>query len=162
MFARWFFAFGLLAVQTGSSWASGLLPDALPQDVRSVQACLASRSGDLAAACIGVTARACLKPGDGPDRTAQCLVRERAVWDLFLNNDYQGAMMALYPAARRELTAIEREWVVEMERRCAFIRTAAPPAATPPFVEVERCKLNATATQWLWLRELPMKREKER
>ena len=161
MFARAVIVAALFVVPAGPVLAGGPLPPALPQDVQDVQACLSSRTADLAATCIGVTAAACLKTADSQQRMTQCMIRERAVWDLFLNNDYPAVMETMRPAAREELRAIERQFVSGTERRCTFIRTAMGYSSYIQVVEIERCMMHATAAQWLWLRDFQMKPEKQ-
>jgi uncharacterized protein YecT (DUF1311 family) len=140
--------------------ARGTLPAALPQDVQAVQACLGSRDAFQAPSCIGAAANACLKTADSQQRMTQCMIRERAVWDLFLNNDYQVVMSVMRPEAQGELREIERAFVRDMERRCTFIRKAWGYSSYIQVVEIEECMMHATAVQWLWLRDFPMKKEK--
>jgi uncharacterized protein YecT (DUF1311 family) len=160
MIARFLFVALLLALPAREALAGRPLPLALPQDVRAVQACLGSRTSDLSATCIGVMSASCLKTADSQQRMTQCMIRERAVWDLFLNNDYQAVMANLRPAAREQLRAIERQFVSGTERRCTFIRTAMGYSTYIQVVEIERCMMHATAVQWLWLRDFQMKPEK--
>ena len=150
-----------LLVLANTATAAGRLPPAAPGDVQAIQACLGSRNVNLAASCIGVVADACLKTADSQQRMTQCMVRERAVWDLFLNNDYPVVLSVMRPGARNELREIERAFVRDMERRCTFIRTAWGYSSYIQVVEIEQCMLRATAVQWLWLRDFPMKREKQ-
>lgn len=138
--------------------AGGKLPPAAPHDVQAVQACLGSRSQFDAASCIGVVANACLKTADSQQRMTHCMIREHTVWDLFLNNDYPEVLKGLAPAAQRELRDVERQFVANTERRCAFIRTAMGFSSYVQVVEIEECWMHATAVQWLWLRDfLPIK-----
>ncbi len=161
MIARFFFLALVLVLPARLGFAAGPLPPPMPQDVQAVQACLASRTADLAATCVGVMSASCLKTADSQQRMTQCMIRERAVWDLFLNNDYQAVMAGLRPAAREELRAIERQFVSGTERRCTFIRTAMGFSSYIQVVEIERCMMHATAVQWLWLRDFQMKPEKQ-
>ena len=140
--------------------AGGLLPEVRSRDTQTLFACLNSRTADLAASCIGDVARQCIKPGDGIEQRAECIVRERAVWELLLNNDYEGALAAIRPAAQSGLREIQVRFLNDMERRCTFVREASGTSSPDQIVEIEQCKLRATATQWLWLREFPMKRQK--
>ncbi len=150
------------AALASAATAGGKLPPPLPQDVRAVQACLGSRQAMQQAACIGTVADACLKTADSQQRMTQCMVREHAVWDLFLNNDYPEVIKGLAPAAQRELLAVERQFVANTERRCAFIRTAMGFSSYVQVVEIEECWMHATAVQWLWLRDFLPEREKQR
>jgi uncharacterized protein YecT (DUF1311 family) len=143
---------------TGSAGAGASLPAPLPQDVQAVQACLGSRQAMQQASCIGTVADVCLKTADSQQRMTHCMVREHAVWDLFLNNDYPEVMKSLAPAAQRELLEVERQFVTGTERRCTFIRKAMGFSSYIQVVEIEECWMHATAVQWLWLREfLPVK-----
>jgi uncharacterized protein YecT (DUF1311 family) len=147
-----------LGVLAGFARAGGPLPAALPQDVQAVQACLGSRQAMQQASCIGTVATPCLQTADSQQRMTQCMIRERAVWDLFLNNDYPEVMKSLAPAAQRELREVERQFVTNTERRCTFIRTAMGFSSYVQVVEIEACMMHATAVQWLWLRDfLPVK-----
>jgi uncharacterized protein YecT (DUF1311 family) len=151
-------AIAALAGVANTASAGGKLPPAAPHDVQAVQACLGSRWQFDAASCIGAVANACLKTADSQQRMTQCMVRERAVWDLFLNNDYPEVMKSLAPAAQRELREVERQFVTNTERRCTFIRTAMGFSSYVQVVEIEACMMHATAVQWLWLRDfLPVK-----
>lgn len=162
MFARWCSAICALAViaTAGTAAAGGPLPPPRPEDLQAVQACLSSRVEFEAVSCIGVAANACLKTADSQQRMTQCMIRERAVWDLFLNNDTPAVMAVLRPPAQRELREIERHFVADTARRCTFIRVAAGYSSYIQVVEIEECMMHAAAVQWLWLREFPMKPEK--
>lgn len=151
-----------LAVLSGHADAGGKLPPAAPQDIASVQACLSSRQAMQQASCIGAAADVCLKTADSQQRMTNCMVRERAVWDLFLNNDYPEVMKGLRPEAQRELLEVERQFVANTERRCTFIRKAAGYSSYIQVVEIEECMMHATAVQWLWLRDFLPEREKQR
>lgn len=150
------------AALTSVATAGGKLPPPLPQDVQAVQACLGSRQAMQQAACIGTVSDVCLKTADSQQRMTQCMVREHAVWDLFLNNDYPEVMKGLAPAAQRELLEVERQWVNNTERRCTFIRKAMGFSSYVQVVEIEECMMHATAVQWLWLRDFLPEREKQR
>ena len=81
------------------------------------------------------------------------MTRERAVWDLFLNNDYQALMANPRLKMRRELRIVERRFLTATERRCNFVRTAREYAFYVQLAEIEKCWMQATAVQWLWLRD---------
>jgi uncharacterized protein YecT (DUF1311 family) len=134
----------------GAASAGGQLPPAAPQDVQAVQQ----------ASCIGAVADVCLQTADSQQRMTQCMVREHAVWDLFLNNDYPEVMKGLAPAVQRELLEVERQFVSGTERRCTFIRKAMGYSSYIQIVEIEECWMHATAVQWLWLRDFLPEREK--
>lgn len=153
----------LLAValfgSTGLAAASGPLPPPRPDDMQAVQACLSSREELEQGTCIGAASTLCLKKADSQQRMTDCMTRERAVWDTFLNNDYQAVMQSrISPQARQALLDIERKFVADTEQRCTFIRTFAGYSSFIQVVEIEECWMQATAVQWLWLRDfLPEK-----
>lgn len=139
--------------------AGGPLPPPRPDDLKAVQTCLASRDEFSQASCIGAASTVCLKTADSQQRMTDCMTRERAVWDTFLNNDYQAIMQSrTNPQARQALLDIERKFVADTEQRCTFIRTFAGYSSFIQVVEIEECWMQATAVQWLWLRDfLPQK-----
>ena len=154
MMVRWHLSVALTIFASGLAWA-GVPPPAQPGDLQIVHACLTSRTASLSSTCIGVASDACLKGTTSPQQRAQCMTRERAVWDLFLNNDYQALMANLRFKARRELRIIERRFLAATERRCNFVRTAweREYAHDVERAEIEKCWMQATAVQWLWLRD---------
>ena len=154
MMVRWHLSVALTIFASGLAWA-GAPPPAQPGDLQIVHACLTSRTASLSSTCIVVASDACLKGATSPQQRAQCMTRERAVWDLFLNNDYQALMANLRFKARRELRIIERRFLAATERRCNFVRTAREReyAHDVERAEIEKCWMQATAVQWLWLRD---------
>ena len=148
----------LLAVCAPAT-ASGLLPEPRQQDVQAVQACLGSRNLNLAVTCVGTVADACMATvRNQQPLMAECIVRERTVWDRFLNNDYEAVIAALRPGVREQVRAVEADYAINLDRRCGLVREAWGDGYA--ITDIEQCKLRATAMQWLWLRDFPMKREK--
>jgi uncharacterized protein YecT (DUF1311 family) len=154
--------FALLGALAGHVRASALPPAALPQDIQAVQACLGSRQAMQQASCIGAAANPCLQAADSQQRMTACMMRERVVWDLFLNNDYPEVLKSLPPRPREALRAIQRNFITERDRRCTFVRMASGYSSYIQVAGIEECMMHATAVQWLWLRNFPMKREKQR
>ena len=152
----------LLAValfgSTSVAGAGGPLPAPRPDDLQAIQACLSSRTAYEQGSCVGAASTICLKTADSQQRMTNCMTRERAVWDLFLNNDYQAIMQGANPKVRQALLDIERKFVADTDQRCTFIRTFAGYSSYIQVVEIEECWMHATAVQWLWLRDfLPEK-----
>lgn len=154
--------FALAGSLAGHVRASALPPAALPQDIQAVQACLGSRQAMQQASCIGAAANPCLQTADSQQRMTACMMRERVVWDLFLNNDYPEVLKGLQPKAREEMRAIERNFIADRDRRCTFVRVAAGYSSYIQVVDIEECMMHATAAQWLWLRNFLPMREKHR
>ena len=139
-----------MVVGLACAGASQALPAVRPDDVRTLDACVA-KAGDLDAACIGVVADACLKTADSTQRMGDCESRELAVWDGWLNRDYAKVMASLKPALRTRLRAIERGFAADRDARCGFVQDVNGPTTmnTPA---IQECAVHATAEQWLWLK----------
>jgi uncharacterized protein YecT (DUF1311 family) len=120
-------------------------------DTKVLSDCLAS-AGNLEPACIGLVANACLNTADSTERMADCEARELKVWDAWLDRDYLELMARLPPAAKTKLRSIERAFVADTDRRCRFIAVVNGPT-TMNGPHVQECRLRATATQWLWLKD---------
>src|SRR5476649_1434680 len=110
----------LAASGAGPGFAAAPGPIPGPDDAKAITECLA-RAGNLQGGCIGLVADACLKTADSTQRMGDCEARELAVWNGWLNRDYAVVKAALKPAARAQLTAIERAFVADKTRRCGFI-----------------------------------------
>ncbi len=152
MTVRSLLGFAITLLFAGVASAAGPLPPVQQDDLQIVQSCLSSKTESLGSTCIGVAADACLKSADSQQRMTHCMTRERVVWDLFLNNDYQAIMSNLRFKGRNELREVEREFLRSTERRCTFIRAAWGYSSYIQVVEIEKCWMQATAVQWLWLR----------
>jgi uncharacterized protein YecT (DUF1311 family) len=141
-----------IAIMSGLALHSSASAAGDPLDARKIDLCLEQRGENLAAGCIGIVMDECLKTADSQERMWLCVKRERAVWDDWLNRDYDTVMGTLAPPARSELRDIERAFVAGMERKCTFVRVATGMTSTIQLPDIENCYLHETAEQWLWLR----------
>ncbi|HEY3799074.1 MAG TPA: lysozyme inhibitor LprI family protein [Caulobacteraceae bacterium] len=132
-----------------SSFAATPAPS--PADARTLTDCVA-KAGNLETGCVGLVADACLKTADSQERMGDCETRELAIWDAWLNRDYQAEMGKLPAAAQVKLRAIERAFIADRDSRCGFYAVVNGPTYLNVLPQ-QTCALQATAVQWLWLKD---------
>ncbi len=129
-------------------------------DIAPVEACLATGGGDM---CPGLAAEACINAtSDGYTTVGMgaCTDYERAVWDRWLNEEYQALMiklkaqdaeaMSYAPKQADALREMQRAWIGFRDAKCAYVAsqwgggTGAGPASVS-------CHLHETASQLFYL-----------
>ncbi len=78
--------------QAPAAWAE----DNLPYDGAILTACLAAKTGDDRASCIGVASEQCMETPDGQTTfgMVDCLSQESQQWDELLNTTYQAVLVS--------------------------------------------------------------------
>lgn len=150
----------LSAALLASIWAAPLAAQQVIFDIAPVEACIRGGGGET---CAGLAAEQCMANTPGGQTTVgmvDCLNRERAQWDAWLNIVYQqlhaklaaqdAAFASAAPKEAPALQGMQRAWIAFRDAKCGYEAaqwgggTGAGPAAV-------RCRLHETARQMLYL-----------